>query len=146
MKHIFTARYRIVSTASKRIFYCTTPSGTAYFDCQVLNVIYIITCSRCSLQYDEKTGQKKKEKLNLHKAKTLMSIVFVGYYLIISIKEYVKMLYIQSNFWKKLMIMGQLRMVNWMLQPHRKESWKEKECMLKLRIVFCYGNKDRLCD
>ena len=53
IKNIFTAQYRLVSNASKRVYYCVTPSGTAYFDCQLPNVIYIITCSKFSLQYVE---------------------------------------------------------------------------------------------
>ena len=53
-------------------------------------------------------------------------MVFVGYDTIISTKQYVKMLYIQSKFWKNLMVIGVLRIVHWMHQQHQKESKGEK--------------------
>ena len=64
MKTIFSAQDRIVSTASKQLFGCVAPSGTVYFACHSANVSYIITCSRCSLQYVGETGQKINERFN----------------------------------------------------------------------------------
>lgn len=41
---IFTsAQDSAVTTTSKQIFDCVTPSGTVYFDCHSLDIIYLIT-------------------------------------------------------------------------------------------------------
>ena len=50
-KSNFVSRDKIISTSAKRIFDCLVTSGTTYIDCNSLNVIYLITCSRCSLHY-----------------------------------------------------------------------------------------------
>lgn len=49
-----------------------------------------------------------------HVSKTLENAAFAGHYVIISIKEYVKMFNIQSNFGKNLMVIGELHVVQWM--------------------------------
>ena len=46
MKNIFSTQDMLASTESKQNLDCATPYGTVYFDC---HVIYIITCSSCSL-------------------------------------------------------------------------------------------------
>ena len=73
--------------------YCGTGSGTVYLDSPSPNVIYLITCSRCSLQYAGMVGQKINERFNWYKAcfQNPKNMTFIVYYMIISIKQCVKM-------------------------------------------------------
>ena len=57
---------KVASKSSKSIFDCVVPSGTTYADCHSANVIYLITCSRCSSQYLRETVQKLKKRFNWH--------------------------------------------------------------------------------
>lgn len=47
-ENIFSAQYRVVSTASKQSVDSVTPSRTVYLHCHVHTILYKITCSRCS--------------------------------------------------------------------------------------------------
>ena len=47
----FVARDKVTWTFSKRIFDCVLPNGTTYFNCNSANLIYLITCNRCSSQH-----------------------------------------------------------------------------------------------
>ena len=64
MENIIYARGRVLSTASKGFFYSVVPSGIAYLDCHLHNVIYLINCSKCSIEYLEKTWLKVNERFN----------------------------------------------------------------------------------
>ena len=57
---------RILSTSTKRFYDCIIVPGTVYLDCHSANVIYLITCSKCFLQYVGETAQKLNERFNLH--------------------------------------------------------------------------------
>ena len=65
---VFSAQDRVVSTASKQIFDRVTPSGTVYLDCDSSDASYVITCSRCFLQFVGETNQKINEKFNWQEA------------------------------------------------------------------------------
>ena len=58
---------KILSTVTKRLFDCVIPPGTIYLDCHSPNVIYLLTCNRCHLQYVGETAQKLNERFNFHK-------------------------------------------------------------------------------
>ena len=68
MKNTFSAQDRFVSTAFKKMFDCFTPSDTVCLNYHSPYVIYPIICSRFSIQYVRKTGQKINDRLNLHKS------------------------------------------------------------------------------
>ena len=74
---------------------------TVYPDCHSGNVIYLITCSRCSLQYAGETGQNINKRFHWHKVCFKNPQKHGFYYLIISIKECMKILHIQLKFRKK---------------------------------------------
>ena len=44
-KLFFSAPDRLVSTRSKQVFDCVTACGIVHFNCHLLNVISLITCS-----------------------------------------------------------------------------------------------------
>ena len=58
---------KILSTVTKRLHDCVSPPGTVYLNCHTSNVIYLITCNRCYLQYVGETAQKLNERINFHK-------------------------------------------------------------------------------
>ena len=113
MKNTFSAQDRFVSTASKKMFDCFTPSDTVCLNYHSPYVIYPIICSRFSLQYVGKTCQKINDRLNLHKS-YLKNPKKFGFCWILSNhfhKGLCKMLYIQFKFWKNSIVMGELHVV-----------------------------------
>ena len=51
-----------------RTYDCVTPSGTKYYDCHAKNVVYLITCDRCYLQYVDETSKPLNERFNWHRS------------------------------------------------------------------------------
>ena len=51
LKDCFKTKDKVVSTSTKRVHDCVVPDGSTYIDCHASNVIYLITCNRCFLQY-----------------------------------------------------------------------------------------------
>ena len=64
---------RIFATASKITFDCVTLSGTIYLGFHSLKLIYLITSSKCSLQYvgkaDQKIYERYKTERHIHVSK-----------------------------------------------------------------------------
>ena len=60
MKNIFSARNRVLSTASKWFF---ETCAIVYLDCHLRIVIYLINSSRFYLQYLEEACQEINERL-----------------------------------------------------------------------------------
>ena len=67
LKQQFLARDRAVSSCTKRIYDCITPPGSIYIDCNFPNVIYLITCNKCSLQYVGETVCKLNARFGGHR-------------------------------------------------------------------------------
>ena len=125
LKIFFLFKTKFVRTTSKQMFDCVTPFGTIYLDYHSPNVLYIITCSEYSLQYAGETGQRRDLIGIRHVSKTLKIYVFSRYYLIIFLKEYVKMLIIQSKFWEKCSLYSPTSEKNalYIVQILRKMLW-----------------------
>ena len=68
LKDNFRAKDKVVSVSTKRIYDCIVPDGTIYIDCHTSNVIYLITCNKCCLQYVGETAQKLNERFNCHRS------------------------------------------------------------------------------
>ena len=64
LKNQFVAKDKCISTCTKRIYNCITPPGTVYVDCHTSNVIYMLTCSSCGLQYIGETSPAVKCSLH----------------------------------------------------------------------------------
>ena len=67
LRNHFFARDYAVSSCTKRIYECITPPGSVYIDCNTANVIYLITCNNCSLQYVGETVQKINGRFTSHR-------------------------------------------------------------------------------
>ena len=50
------------------MYECLTPPGTKYVDCHSSNVIYLLTCSNCGLQYVGETSQQLNARFTGHRA------------------------------------------------------------------------------
>ena len=57
---------RIVSTTTNRIYDCIVPPGTTYLNEHSSNVIYLLTCNSCRLQYVGESSQNLNERFNWH--------------------------------------------------------------------------------
>jgi len=62
----FSPKDRVVSSCTHRTYDCVVPDGTIYINCHSSNVIYLITCCNCGLQYVGETCQKLNERFNWH--------------------------------------------------------------------------------
>ena len=67
-KHQFYPTDKFFSSVTKRVYDCVLPAGTRYIDCHSANVIYLITCSKCKLQYVGETIQQLNKRFNWHKS------------------------------------------------------------------------------
>ena len=56
----------ILSTTSNRLYKCTVPAGSTYVNDHTSNVVYLITCNKCKLQYVGETSQNLNKRYNWH--------------------------------------------------------------------------------
>ena len=63
---VFSPQDKIFCTSTNRVYDCIVPAGTTYINEHLSNVVYLITCDRCWLQYIGETCQKLNERFNWH--------------------------------------------------------------------------------
>ena len=68
MCHILSTKDHFVSSSTHRIYKTIIPSKLNHVDCNTSNLIYLITCRKCSLQYVGETCQKLRERFNHHRS------------------------------------------------------------------------------
>lgn len=61
----FPADY-VVSSVTLRKYACVRPCSNEYVNCHSSNVVYLITCLKCALQYVGETSQKLNERFAFH--------------------------------------------------------------------------------
>ena len=54
----------ILSTTTNRLYKCIVPAGSTYVNDHSSNVVYLITCNRCKLQYVGETSQNLNKRFN----------------------------------------------------------------------------------
>ena len=59
-KETFLPADRVVSSTTLCMYDVITPPGTSYIDCMSKNLIYLITCDNCSIQYVGETVKRSK--------------------------------------------------------------------------------------
>lgn len=64
----FTPRNKAISTCTERIYDCVTPAGTMYLNCHSTNLVYLLTCETCGMQYVGETCQQLNSRFNGHRA------------------------------------------------------------------------------
>lgn len=111
-------------------------------------LIYLITCSRCSLQDIEGASQKLNKRLNWHRTGFNQPGIMasVAFQQIISKKMSVVMFVCQSKYQKKVKENGRTcrNALDDSITSRKKQ--RDKTWMLKLRSVYPYGVNDSLGD
>lgn len=68
MRGYLSCHDKVVSSSTHRVYDCIVPPGNMPLDCHSPNVVYLLTCSNCKLQYVGETGLKINERFNLHRS------------------------------------------------------------------------------
>ena len=146
MCHILSTADHFVSTSTHRIYKAEIPSSVDKVDCNSCNLIYLITCRRCALQYVGETCQKLRVRFNFHKAG--ISHPEKDNNCRILSEHFSKGPCQGASYTVKIVekLYGDGRDSNGEVDPsitviRRK---KETEWMLRLRTVFPYGLNDRI--
>ena len=146
MCHILSTKDHFVSSSTHRIYKSEIPSNVCKIDCNTCNLIYLITCKRCALQYVGETCQKLRERFNHHY--TCISHPEKDHNCRILSEHFSKGSCKGATYTVKVIekLEGDGRDSNGDIDPsvtviRRK---KETEWMLKLRTVFPYGLNDRI--
>ena len=139
---------KVVSTVTKRFYDCIVPSGITYIDCHSSNVIYLITCNKCFLQYVGETAQQLNARFNGHRT-GIKHPKKHGFCRILSEhfnKGCCKNASYQVQILEKLE--GNGRTARGALDASQTSKRKARELywMLKLRTVYPYGLNDRVGD
>ena len=149
-----STRDQFVSTSTHRIHRSVIPDNVASVSCNCANVIYLITCQRCKLQYVGETAQLLRERIGKH-ASCMKHPEKDNTCRILS--EHFNQGFCEGakfsvHILEKLSGDGRIpsgrKKVLGPLDPaitslRRK---KEREWMLKLRTVYPYGLNDRVGD
>ena len=146
MCHVLSTKDHFVSTSTHRIYKSEIPSNVSKVDCNSCNLIYLITCKKCALQYVGETCQKLRERFNLHN--TCIAHPEKDHNCRILSEHFSKGSCKGATYTVKVIekLEGSGRCSNGEIDPavtviRRK---KETEWMLKLRTVFPYGLNDRV--
>ena len=144
----FSAKDKAVSSASKRLFDCIVPAGSSYIDCHSANVIYLITCNNCHLQYVGETVQKLNERFGWHRSGFKYPDKY-GFCEILT-KHFLEGLCKDSTYNVQILekLEGNGRTERGAMDASSTSIRKKKEVewMMKLRTVYPYGLNDRIGD
>ena len=146
---IFSHKDKFVSTSTHRIHNSIIPANTKSLNCNVTNLIYLITCRNCKLQYVGETVQHLRERICAHlygiknplresKCRILTEHFSQG-----SCKGSKFSVHIIEKVSGTGRV-GSTKTIDPDVTCIRKS--KEKDWMLKLRTVYPYGLNDRIGD
>ena len=146
--HILSTKDHFVSSSTHRIYKTIIPSKFNHVDCNTNNLIYLITCRKCSLQYVGETCQKLRERFNHHRS--CIAHPDKDHNCRILSQHFSKGACQGASYTVKVIevLEGDGKDMNGKIDPkftviRRK---KETEWMLKLRTVYPYGLNDRIGD
>ena len=148
MREEFVCRDKTASTVTHRIYDCIIPPGSSALNCHSQNVIYLITCDKCHLQYVGETLQPLNKRFNWHRS-CLRYPNKYGHCKRLT-EHFLQGECQDSTYSVQIIekIEGDGRTprgaIDLNVSGLRKQ--KEKEWMLKMRTVFPYGLNDRVGD
>ena len=144
----FFPQDRIVSTTTNRIYNCIVPPGTTYLNDHSSNVIYLITCNKCKLQYVGETCLKLNERFNIHNS-SLRNPSNSSFCKILN-NHFTKGLCKGSSYSVSLIekLEGTGQTDRGFMDPKQTPARKLREVfwMKELRTIFPYGLNDRIGD
>ena len=143
----YTPKDKVASSVTHRIYDCKVPDGTMYINCHTSNVIYLITCNHCHLQYVGETVQKLNERFAGHNLGINKPDKY-GFCKILSghFNSCCKNADYRVQILEKLKGKGRTERGALDASITQIRKAKEKEWMLKLRTVYPYGLNDRIGD
>ena len=137
-----------VSSSTHRVYEATIPPNIPPLDCNATNVIYLITCRKCRLQYVGETAQLLRDHLRHHKSgmkhpeKDNTCRILSEHFS----KGFCKNATFTVNIIDKLAGDGrdESKEIDPAITAIRRK--RETEWMLRLRTVFPHGLNDRIGD
>ena len=130
----------IISTATKRTYKTLNHEYPAFCDCSSSNVVYLLSCNKCSLQYVGQTGRQLRKRISEHRNAIIKEQGSCPF-----LRKHFKTGNLCHNAGFSVRILEKLPgkgltdrgVVDRSKVAFRKE--KEAEWMLKLRTVYPYG-------
>ena len=145
---VLSTKDHFVSSSTHRVYKSEIPSSIEAVNCNTSNIIYLITCKKCYLQYVGETCLKLRERFCLHRS--CIAHPENDHNCRILSEHFSKGSCKGASYFVRIVekLEGSGRDVNGEVDPsvtviRRK---KETEWMLKLRTVFPYGLNDRIGD
>ena len=146
MCYVLSTKDHFVSSSTHRIYKSVIPSSISHIDCNTSNIIYLITCKKCALQYVGETCQKLRERFNHHNS-CIMNPAKDHNCRILS-EHFSKGSCKGATYTVKIIekLKGDGRDSNGDVDTSVTAIRRKKETawMLKLRTVFPYGLNDRI--
>ena len=138
----------ILSTTTNRLYKCIVPAGSTYVNDHSSNVVYLITCNKCKLQYVGETSQNLNKRFNWHNSCFRNPIAY-SFCKILNThftKGSCKDSSYTVNIIEKLEGTGRTERntMDFAAKPLRKA--RETYWMHELRTIFPYGLNDRIGD
>ena len=148
MRSYLSCHDKVASSSTHRVYECIVPPGSRPLDCHSPNVVYLLTCSNCKLQYVGETALKINERFNLHRSGFRYPANY-GYCKRLS-NHFSEGLCKNANYSvqiiEKLEGNGRTGRKALDTQVTSLRKTQETHWMLKLRTVYPYGLNDRIGD
>ncbi len=144
----FSPSNQVLSSVTNRKYDCIVPDGTTYLNCHSSNLVYLITCNNCSLEYVGETVQKLNERFAFHNTCILNPNKY-GFCRILAShfnKGPCKNSEYSVQIIEKMEGSGRTERGAMDLKASSERKAREKYWMLKLRTVYPYGLNDRIGD
>ena len=147
-QHQFTPQDYIVSTSTNRKYKCIVPDNSIYINCHSSNLIFIITCSNCKLQYVGETSQKLNERFGWHKSclKDPKKYSFCKKLSAHFNEGLCKNANYTVSIIEKLEGTGRTERNAMDVQSREPRKSRDTQWMLEVRTVYPYGLNDRIGD
>ena len=138
----------VLSTTTNRLYKCIVPAGSTYVNDHSANVVYLITCNKCKLQYVGETSQNLNKRFNWHNS-CFRNPTAYSFCKILNThfsKGYCKDHSYAVNIIENLEGAGRTKRntMDFAAKPIRKA--RETYSMHELRTIFPYGLSDRIGD
>ena len=148
LKDCFVLDDNFTSSCTLRNYKCVTPPGVLKITCHTPNVVYLLTCSSCGLQYVGETAKQLNERFNKHRS-GIKNPAKYGTCKILS-NHFTKGICKGSKFSVQIIekLEGSGRTERKAIDKQASVVRRKREdfWIKTLRTVYPYGLNDKLCD